>query len=74
VSVHPFPIWKQWLSQAGLPVVKKVRGPIVFGSPFFDRQRFLLGILIMLDPILDKLPFRFLTTTNLGMLCQKKAD
>ncbi len=73
VSVHPFPVWRNWLKQVGLPVVKQVRGPLLFGSPFFDRQRFLLGILIMLDPILDKLPCRFLTTTNLGMLCQKKS-
>jgi len=71
VSVHPFPVWRDWFAEVGLPVVKKVRGPLVFGSPFFDRQRFLLGLLIMLDSVLDKLPFRFLTTTNLGMLCRK---
>ncbi|OIO68731.1 MAG: hypothetical protein COW19_05520 [Zetaproteobacteria bacterium CG12_big_fil_rev_8_21_14_0_65_55_1124] len=75
VSVHPFPVWKAWLQQAGIPVVKKVRGPMVFGSPFFDRQRFLSGLFIALDPLLDALPGRFLTTTNLGMLCRKpKAD
>ncbi|MDQ6989371.1 MAG: class I SAM-dependent methyltransferase [Mariprofundaceae bacterium] len=72
VSVHPYPVWRDWFQQVGLPVVKQVRGPIVFGSPFFDRQRFLLGMLVMLDPILDKLPLRFLTTTNLGMLCKKQ--
>ncbi len=71
VSVHPFPVWQAWLDKVELPVVKKVRGPMLFGSPFFDRQRFLVGIFIMLDPILDWLPFRFATTTNLGMLCQK---
>ena len=71
VSVHPFPVWQAWLDKVELPVVKKVRGPMLFGSPFFDRQRFLVGLLIMLDPILDWLPFRFATTTNLGMLCQK---
>ena len=74
VSVHPFPVWRDWFEQAGMPVVKKVRGPLVFGSPFFDRQRFLMGMLIMLDPILDRLPFRFLTTTNLGMLCRKSSS
>jgi len=74
VSVHPFPVWRDWLEQVEMPVVKKVRGPIVFGSPFFDRHRFLMGVLVMLDPILDRLPFRFLTTTNLGMLCQKKGN
>ena len=72
VSVHPFPVWRDWLDEVGIPVVKKIRGPLVFGSPFFDRQRFLIGLLVMLDPILDRLPFRFLTTTNLGMLCQKR--
>ncbi|MDQ6952812.1 MAG: class I SAM-dependent methyltransferase [Mariprofundaceae bacterium] len=72
VSVHPFPIWCDWFESIGMPVVKKVRGPLLFGSPFFDRHRFLIGLLLMLDPILDRLPFRFLTTTNLGMLCQKK--
>ncbi|HCS12828.1 MAG: hypothetical protein COS82_04480 [Zetaproteobacteria bacterium CG06_land_8_20_14_3_00_59_53] len=71
VSVHPFKVWKPWFEQAGIPVVKKVRGPMIFGSPFFDRQRFLCGLLIVLDPLLDLLPGRFLTTTNLGMLCRK---
>lgn len=73
VSVHPFPVWRDWFEEVNMPVVKKVRGPLLFGSPFFDRQRFLVGLLVMLDPILDWLPFRFLTTTNLGMLCRKKA-
>ena len=71
VSVHPFPVWRQWFEQAGIPVIKKVRGPMLFGSPFFDRQRFLSGLLVALDPLLDILPGRFLTTTNLGMLCRK---
>lgn len=71
VSVHPFKIWKPWFEQAGIPVVRKVRGPMIFGSPFFDRQRFLSALLIVLDPLLDLLPGRFLTTTNLGMLCRK---
>jgi len=72
VSVHPYPIWRDWFTEIGMPVVKKVRGPMLFGSPFFDRHRFLVGLLVMLDPILDRLPFRFITTTNLGMLCRKK--
>ncbi|MDX8383049.1 MAG: class I SAM-dependent methyltransferase [Ghiorsea sp.] len=72
VSVHTYPVWQAWFLQVGVPVVKQVRGRIGFGSPFFDRQRFLLGMLVMLDPILDKLPLRFLTTTNLGMLCRKQ--
>ena len=72
VSVHPFKVWNVWFEEARLPVVKKVRGPMLFGSPFFDRQRFLSGLFIALDPILDLLPFRFLTTTNLGMLCRKE--
>ncbi len=71
VSVHPFSVWRPWFEEAGIPVVKKVRGPMLFGSPFFDRQRVLSGLLIALDPILDVLPGRFLTTTNLGMLCRK---
>lgn len=71
VSVHPFRVWRPWFEQAGIPVVKKVRGPMIFGSPFFDRQRFICGLLIALDPLLDLLPGRFLTTTNLGMLCRK---
>jgi len=72
VSVHPYPIWRDWFEEIDMPVVKKVRGPMLFGSPFFDRQRFLVGLLVMLDPILDRLPLRFMTTTNLGMLCQKR--
>ena len=71
VSVHPFKVWRAMFDEAGLPVVRKVRGPMLFGSPFFDKQRFLVGLLIALDPILDILPGRFLTTTNLGMLCRK---
>jgi len=71
VSVHPFPIWRQWLADAGLPVVRKVRGPMLFGSPFFDRHRFLSGMMIALDLWLDWLPGKFFTTTNLGMLCRK---
>ncbi len=72
VSVHPYPVWRDWFEGIDMPVIKKVRGPILFGSPFFDRHRFLVGLLVMLDPVLDRLPFRFLTTTNLGMLCRKK--
>ena len=72
VSVLPFPVWRDWFKQVNLPVVKHVRGPMLFGSPFFDRHRFLSGLIIALDPVLDVLPFRFLTTTNLGMLCQKQ--
>jgi len=71
VSVHPFPIWRQWFADAGLPVIRKVRGPMLFGSPFFDRHRFLSGMMIALDPWLDMLPGKFFTTTNLGMLCRK---
>jgi len=72
VSVHPFKVWGPWFEQAGIPVVRKVRGPMIFGSPFFDRQRFLSAMLVVLDPLLDILPGRFLTTTNLGMLCRKQ--
>ncbi len=72
VSVHPYSVWRQWLAEAGIPVVRCVRGPMVFGSPFFDRQRLLSGLLVALDPILDLLPGKFLTTTNLGMLCRKR--
>lgn len=71
VSVFPFSIWRDYFELADLPVVKKVRGPMLFGSPFFDRHRFLSGLIIMLDPIMDRLPFRFVTIINLGMLCRK---
>ena len=73
VSVHPFSLWGPMFEQAGIPVVKKVRGPMLFGSPFFDRQRFFSAMLIVFDPLFDLLPGRFLTTTNLGMLCRKRA-
>jgi SAM-dependent methyltransferase len=71
VSVQRFQVWKRWLAQSGLTVVKKVRGPIVFGSPFFDRHRSLSGALIAFDPLLDILPFRFLLSSNMGILCRK---
>jgi hypothetical protein len=44
---------------------------MVFGGPFFDRHRWLSGVLIALDPLLDVLPLRFLLSSNLGILCQK---
>ncbi|MDQ6955145.1 MAG: class I SAM-dependent methyltransferase [Mariprofundaceae bacterium] len=72
VSVYPFPVWRDWFAAVNLPVVRKIRGPMLFGSPFFDRLRFLSGMIIALDALLDYLPFRFITTTNLGMLCRKK--
>lgn len=74
VSVHPFSVWRQMFAAAGLPVVRKVRGPMLFGSPFFDRHRFLSGMMITLDPWLDRLPGKFFTATNLGMLCRKSDE
>ena len=74
VSVHPFKVWNEWFQEAAIPVVKKVRGPMLFGSPFFDRHRFLSGLFVALDPILDFLPGKFLTTVNLGMLCRKGGE
>ena len=71
VSVHPFRVWKHWFGHAGMPVVEKLRGPMLFGSPFFDRQRWLSGLIVALDPVLDCLPGKFLTAVNLGMLCMK---
>ncbi len=72
VSVYPFKTWQGWLREAGLPVVKKVRGPLLFGGPFFDRNRFVSGCLIALDPILDRLPGCYLLSTNLGMICRRR--
>ncbi len=47
---------------------------MLFGSPFFDRHRFLSGMMIALDPWLDRLPGKFFTTTSLGMLCRKNDE
>jgi len=74
VSVHPFSIWNRWFKDAGMPVVKMMRGPMLFGSLFFDRQRCLSGLVIALDPLLDILPGKLFTTTNKGMLCRKPAE
>lgn len=71
VSVHPFSIWRQWFADSGLPVIRKVRGPMIFGSPFFDRHRFFSGMMIAMDPLLDRLPGKFFTSVNLGLLCRK---
>ncbi len=71
VSVHPFGVWRKWIEETGFKLVRKVRGPAVFGGPFFDRHPFLTGTLVALDPLLDRLPFRFLLSENLGFLCQK---
>ena len=71
VSVHPFGVWRKWIEETGFKMVRKVRGPAVFGGPFFDRHPFLTGTMVALDPLLDRLPFRFLLSENLGFLCQK---
>jgi len=71
VSVFSYKTWQGWLKEAGLPVVKKVRGPLLFGGPFFDRNRFVSGCLIALDPIMDRLPGCYLLSTNLGMVCRR---
>lgn len=73
VSVQAFGTWKNWLEEVGLPVVRKIRGPMIFGGPFFDRNRFVTGLLITLDPLIDLLPGRFWLSINLGMLCRKNS-
>jgi ubiquinone/menaquinone biosynthesis C-methylase UbiE len=73
VSVYPFKIWRNWLEKAGLKVIQKVRGPMVFGGPFFDRHFFISGLMIALDPVLDRLPGRFLLSNNTGILCCKQS-
>lgn len=73
VSVHPYRVWRAWLEKAGVEIIRKVRGPMVFGGPFFDRHHLISGCIIALDPLLDRLPGRFLLSANLGLLCRKKA-
>lgn len=73
VSVHPYKTWRRWIENAGMSIVRKVRGPLVFGGPFFDRHPLLSGLMIAVDPLLDRLPFRFILSNNLGVLCSKKA-
>lgn len=72
VSVHPCGVWRAWLKEAGLQVIREVRGPMVFGGPFFDRHRWLSATMIALDPVLDRMPWPFLMSNNIGMLCQKR--
>jgi len=72
VSVHSYCVWRAWLKEAGLQVIQKIRGPMVSGSPFFDRHRWLSASMIALDPLLDRMPGRFLLSNNLGLLCQKR--
>ena len=72
VSVYPFKKWRSWLKKAGLEVIQKVRGPMIFGGPFFDRHIFISGLAIALDPLLDRLPGRFLLSNNMGILCCKQ--
>lgn len=74
VSVHPYGVWRRWLEQSGLVVERKVRGPATFGGPFFDRHTFMTGCLMVLDPLLDRLPGKFLLSESLGMLCRKKIN
>jgi SAM-dependent methyltransferase len=72
VSIYPFKKWHKLLTKVDLEVIKKVRGPMVFGGPFFDRHFFISGLTIAMDPILDRLPGRFLLSNCLGILCCKK--
>jgi len=74
VSVYPYRVWRAWLEKAGMEVIRKVRGPMIFGGPFFDRHHFITGLIIALDPLLDRLPFRFLLSINQGILCRKLAQ
>ena len=73
VSVYPYRTWRVWLEKAGMEIIRKVRGPMVFGGPFFDRHHLISGCIIALDPLLDRLPCRFLLSANLGILCRKQA-
>lgn len=72
VSIYPYKKWRTWLEKAGLKVLQKIRGPMVFGGPFFDRHFFISGLMVVLDPILDRLPGRLLLSNNIGMLCRKQ--
>lgn len=74
ISVHPYRVWRSWLEKAGLKVIHKVRGPMVFGGPFFDRHHFFTASMIAVDPLLDRLPFRFLLSVNLGIMCRKNVQ
>lgn len=74
VSVHPYGVWRTWLEQTGFIVERKVRGSAIFGGPFFDRHRFMTGCLMFIDPLLDRLPGKFLLSESLGMLCRKKTS
>jgi ubiquinone/menaquinone biosynthesis C-methylase UbiE len=71
VSVYPYKLWRNWLESAGLPAVRKIRGSMLFGGPFFDRHPFFAGCAIALDPLLDLLPGRYLLSNNMGILCRK---
>ena len=73
VSVYPYREWRVRLKKAGLEIIRKVRGPMLFGGPFFDRHHLISGCIIALDPLLDRLPGRFLLSANLGILCRKQA-
>jgi hypothetical protein len=74
VSVHPFRVWRRWLQKAGLHVEEKIRGPALFGGPFFDRHPWVSGALIALDPLLDRLPGRFILSVNQGILCRRQGS
>ncbi len=74
VSVYPYKTWLRWLKAAGISVIRKVRGPMIFGGPFFDRHPFFSGCMIAVDPLLDRMPFRFLLSNNLGLFCRKQSE
>jgi hypothetical protein len=74
VSVHPNKTWLKWLEAAGMLVIPKVRGPMIFGGAFFDRHPFFSGCNIALDPILDRMPFKFFFSNNRGFFCRKRSE
>lgn len=63
--------WGNIFKTTGFRVIDKVRGPLVFGGPFFDRHPFLFGLILLTDAFLDRLPFTFKMAFNIAFVLEK---
>jgi len=63
--------WCNIFKTTGFRVMNKVRGPMVFGGPVFDRHPFLFGLILISDVLLDKLPFTFKMAFNIAFVLEK---
>lgn len=66
VSVKSPKEWKEILKKAGFRIISlKGTGGLLFGSPRLDKYRILFALMVILDVLLEKLPFSYLWSETL---------